>query len=316
MVEITSVGYIDVSIGIPAYNEEKNIGRLLNALICQKTDTARIIEILVISSSNDKTNDIVTEFSKIDSRIKLIKEVRRKGKASAVNTFLNNAKCEVLILESADTLPRTDVVEKLTAPFLDKKVGMTAGHPIPINSRNTFMGYISHMLWHFHHVVALMQPKCGEMIAFRKIFSKIPDDVCVDEAWIEHEISKRGYKIMYVPDAIVYNKGPETISDFFKQRRRISYGHIDLKHRTNYKVSSLNISLLLKATFKAFKFKGVKEFIWFISAILLEIFGRFCGYVDYYLFKKQHNIWSIAISTKNLGKLELIESELPRQKKP
>jgi hypothetical protein len=74
--------------------------------------------------------------------------------------------------------------------------------------------------------------------------------------------------------------------------------------------------LLLKATFKAFKFKGVKEFIWFISAILLEIFGRFCGYVDYYLFKEQHNIWDIAISTKNLGKLELIESELPRQKKP
>ena len=292
--------YLDVSVGIPAYNEEKNIGRLLASLLHQKTSRVRIAEILVISSSTDGTNEIVNEFSKVDSRVKLIEETERRGKASAVNTLVNEAEKDIVVLESADTIPEVDAVEKLILPFSEEEVGMAAAHPMPVNSQNTFIGYVSHLLWHLHHSIALKRPKCGEMIAFRRIFEGIPEDICVDEAWIEYEVLKRGYKIVYVPDAIVYNKGPETIDEFLKQRRRISCGHIDLQKRTGYQVSSQDLGLLLQSILKAFPIKEPGKYAWFIGAFVLESLGRLCGYFDYYVAKKSHTAWSMVVSTKNL----------------
>ena len=88
---------ISVSIGIPAYNEEKNIGRLLTAILNQKTYYVNIDEVVVISSgSTDRTNIIVDDFVRKDSRIVLIKQRRREGKASAINEFLKVTRNEVL----------------------------------------------------------------------------------------------------------------------------------------------------------------------------------------------------------------------------
>ena len=54
---------LTVTIGIPAYNEEKNIGRLLRALLRQKTNGLSIKKIIVISdASTDKTSQIVRGF--------------------------------------------------------------------------------------------------------------------------------------------------------------------------------------------------------------------------------------------------------------
>jgi glycosyltransferase involved in cell wall biosynthesis len=67
---------ISVSIGIPAYNEEKNIGRLLTAILNQKTYNVEIDQIVVVSSgSTDKTDTIVEDFTRKDSRIVLIRQI-------------------------------------------------------------------------------------------------------------------------------------------------------------------------------------------------------------------------------------------------
>ena len=53
---------MDVSVGIMAFNEEKNMGRLLKALLSQELKKVRIEEIIVVSDgSTDKTNEIVKE---------------------------------------------------------------------------------------------------------------------------------------------------------------------------------------------------------------------------------------------------------------
>ena len=289
-----------ISIGIPAYNEEENIGKLLAALLNQKTDKIRIEKIIVVSSGcTDRTNDIVEEFSENDDKILLIKQDRREGKASAINEFLKVADSDVLVLESADTIPEKETIERLCFPFIDEKVGMAGAHPIPVNNKDDFMGYVVHLLWGLHHCLALKSPKCGELVAFRKVFDSIPKDVAVDEAWIEHEIRMRGLRVVYVPEAIVYNKGPETVWDFLKQRRRISYGHLDLHRRTGYKVSSWSVTLLLPVVSKIFPYKSPREWGLFISAFALEALGRLLGYYDY-LKKKRHEVWEISRTTKSL----------------
>jgi cellulose synthase/poly-beta-1,6-N-acetylglucosamine synthase-like glycosyltransferase len=291
---------IKCSIGVMAYNEEANIGALLNALLKQKLFLCNINEIIVVASGcTDNTEGIVKSYVKKDSKIRLLTQSKRQGKASAINLFLQYAKGDIIVLESADTLPEENTIENLVAPFVDTKIGMTGAHPTPINPETKFIGFTVNLLWRLHHKLAMEHPKLGELVAFRNVIREIPYDTAVDEASIEASITEAGYRLYYASDAIVHNKGPETIRDLLKQRRRIAAGHKHLEVTQNYTVSTTNGLRIAKLLLSDMKW-GPRSVIWTIGAVLLECYGRFLGLYDFYVKKKNPFKWDIASSTKNL----------------
>ena len=142
-------------------------------------------------------------------------------------------------------------------------------------------------------------PKCGEIIAFRNIITKIPHDTAVDEAWIELTIRKKGFSLHYVPGAVVYNHGPESISDFLKQRRRIYAGHLHLTEQMGGKVSTMEVLKILKVMPRVIEFNS-KELLFFFGAVILEAYGRLLGAYDFYIKKRNPYVWDIASSTKEV----------------
>jgi poly-beta-1,6-N-acetyl-D-glucosamine synthase len=296
---------LDCSIGVMAFNEEANIGFLLESLLHQRFSTCRILEIAVVASGcTDNTIPIVESIARDNKSIELIVQERREGKASAINLFLSKARGDIVVIESGDTIPENDTIENLLCPFQDPKVGMTGAHPIPVNSNDTFMGFTVNLFWHLHHELALKNPKMGELIAFRNIVHEMPKDTAVDEASIESIITKAGYRTYYAADAIVQNKGPETISDFLKQRRRITVGHKKLQMTSDYVVSTMKIKNLFGLFSQIIKdtFWSPKNLFWTCGAVSLEIFGRILGYYDFFVRKSNPFAWDIAKSTKNLKK--------------
>jgi biofilm PGA synthesis N-glycosyltransferase PgaC len=299
---LDEISKIHTSIGICAYNEERNIGKLLDALLNQASNVVNISQILVISYSTDATNEVVEKYKKRDSRVKLVLQKKREGKASAVNLFLKEATGDVLVLESADTLPGKFTIEKLVEPFLDSHIGMTGGRPIPTNNRRKFMGVVSYLLWALHHEVSatdIENPKCGELIAFRNIIRSIPSDTAVDEAWIEMAVRANDFSLRYASDAVVYNHGPESISDFLKQRRRIYSGHLHLKKKMGYEVSTMKVSKILRVLPRVIG-HSLKELFFLVGAVFLEAYGRFLGMYDFYIKKRNPYIWDMAVSTKEV----------------
>ncbi len=293
---------LQVSIGICAYNEEANIGKSLRALQSQKTEKVNINQIVVISSAcSDNTEKIVESFQKSDPRIKLIKQSERKGKASAVNLFLQHANGSIYVLESADTIPSETAIECLCLPFFDEGVGITGGHPTPVDDASSFMGFATNLIWSLAHEVSLIEPKLGELIAFRNVASEIAEDTAVDEAWIEAMIRNKGFRIKYVPDAYVYNKGPGTVGDFVKQRRRIYAGHLHLRKTTGHQVSSMNSKRLLRLVFRLSE-RNPKAILWTAGVVMLEIYSRLLSTYDFYITRRNPYIWDIASSTKHVAR--------------
>jgi len=291
---------LTVSVGICAYNEEANIGKLLEALLRQETAQVGIGELVVVSSAcTDRTNEIVRSFQEKHPQIVLIEQAQREGKASAINLFLREAKNDLCVLISADTIPFENAVEFISLPFVDGKVGMAGGHPVPVDNPSTFMGFVTHLIWDLAHGVSLETPKLGEFIAFRNIIGEIPIESAVDEARIEAMIKERGYQVRYVPEAYVYNKGPDNVGDFIKQRRRIYAGHLHLKKTTGYEVSSLSSARVARLVLRGLKLTP-KDILWTVGAALLEAHSRFLGYYDVYLRKRNPYIWPISSSTKEL----------------
>jgi cellulose synthase/poly-beta-1,6-N-acetylglucosamine synthase-like glycosyltransferase len=152
-------------------------------------------------------------------------------------------------------------------------------------------------MWFLHHNIALTTPKLGELVAFRNFVQQIPNDTAVDEASIEAIVRNAGYELRYVPDAVVRNKGPETIKDFITQRRRIAAGHKHLLRQYEYEVSTFDPNKILGVLIKAHSW-NFRDTIWTSAAIALEMIGRILGYYDFYIRKKNPFIWDIASSTK------------------
>jgi len=285
--------------GIMAYNEEANIGRLLEAVTTQKFKQVVLTEIVVVASGcTDNTEAVVLEWAKRDARIRLISQEKRMGKASAINDYLPRAQERILVLCSADLLPEPEAIERLVAPFADPEVGMTSSRPVPVNDASQFMGYAAHMLWGLHHAINMKSFKAGEMIAIRKIFERIPYHTAVDEASIEPVIRGQGYQAQYVPTAIVYNKGPETLADFLRQRRRIYAGHLAVRDTLGYNVSTMSGRKILMTLLQNLDWRP-KQFAWTWSIVGLEVYGRVLGLRDYKK-RRDHAVWEMATTTKQL----------------
>lgn len=295
---------IDVSIGICAYNEEQNIRELLNSILEQKTDKVNIEEIIVIcDGSTDRTKELAEGISQNNRKIKLINLQRRCGKYAAINKFFESAEAPILALSSADIILEKNAIEKLCLPFLTEHgIGIVASRPLPINPADTFLGFVVNLQWHLHHKLSMLQPKFGELIAFRNIIKNLPPTL-VDEEQIASIVKTSGYGLKYIPDALVFNKGPENIKDFLIQRRRIYAGHLLLKKKYDYEVVTLKGNRILRCLLTKLSPEYKKNRLWLLGAIFLEVVGRILGELDI-LFKK--NIldykWVIAKSTKNFNR--------------
>ena len=293
---------IKCSVGITAYNEEANIGQLLQAIKDQRLYEVKVTEIIVVASGcTDRTEDIVREHMAKDPRIQLHIQEQREGKTSAINAFLAQAKEKICVLESGDTLPRDDTIEKMVVMFRDPAVGMTGAQKVAVNTPDHIVGVLSHLRLKMEHQLCLEIPRLGELIAFRKVFDQIPPDVAMDEAFVEALINRSGKQVRYAPDAVVYNMVPETVGDFVKQRRLNYAGHLHLKDKYSYQVSSLQntrvVRLALEEVWGAIRLVATLGIL-----ATLEAYSRILGTWDYRVKKRKHVVWDMAWTTKDPGK--------------
>jgi poly-beta-1,6-N-acetyl-D-glucosamine synthase len=286
------------SVGIMAYNEEDNIAAAIESILGQKLTSGQVAELIVVASGcKDRTPEIVAELARDDSRVRLIRQERREGKASAINVFIGEARSPVLIMVSADVLVKQGTIETLLAHFDDPAVGMVGGHPTPVNDEATFLGHAVHLQWRLHDRIARRSPKLGEIVAFRNVVPSIPLDTAVDELSIQGLVAHLGYRLVYEPDAVVYNRGPTTVGDFLRQRRRIYAGHLRIQDQQGYSAPTMNAWPILRALGGSGSFSTPRAATWSVGTIALEFIARALGHYDVMRRRQQH-VWEISATTK------------------
>lgn len=115
-----------VSVIIPVYNGEKFIENALKSVLAQ---TFQDFEIIVVDdASTDRTKEIIREFQKNDTRIKLIKlEKNSGGPSMPTNVGIKNSQGELIAILEVDDfyLPNflTERVKKIEKENLDWLIG-------------------------------------------------------------------------------------------------------------------------------------------------------------------------------------------------
>jgi poly-beta-1,6-N-acetyl-D-glucosamine synthase len=286
------------SVGIMAYNEEANIADAIAAILGQNPGSSHIAELIVVASGcEDRTVPIVSDIARQDPRVRLIEQERREGKASAINLFIGAATSPVLLMVSADVLVEDGTIDALLRHFEDPGVGMAGGHPIPVNGETTFLGHAVHLQWRLHDRIAREAPKLGEIVAFRNVVPSIPTDTAVDEISIQALVTQLGLRLVYEPKAIVYNRGPTTVRDWLRQRRRIYAGHLQIVEQQTYAASTMSSARVLRALVGSGSCRTPRAFVWSIGTVGLEVTARALGRYDAARRRPQH-VWEMCPTTK------------------
>jgi len=119
-----------ITILIPVYNEEKVIGKTLERLskfAKRKYDRYEIL--LVDDGSSDRTVRIVSDYSKTDRNIRIVRHENNRGIGAALKTGLKESRGDTIITMDSDLTYPPEDIPKLTSAMIDKKADMVIGTP-------------------------------------------------------------------------------------------------------------------------------------------------------------------------------------------
>jgi len=297
---------LSVTIGISSFNEERNIGRLLDALVPQEEDeNFSITQIVISDDSQDNTCRIIEQYAKRDKRIQLYHHSIRRGKPSAINEIFSQAEGDVVVLLDADIIPADRMLmRRLIQPFLKQpKLGIAAGAAVALKPRTVQerMAYFTFKIW--RHLREELRggnnffSVHGKVMAVSSKLSRnvvIPDGVIGDDGYLYLMCKRLALGVYYCRDAVVYYRETSDIGDFLK--RRIKYEK-NLNQLIGFfgefarRELSIPRSLLTRTSLT----EGIRDPIGLILSVPAVIFSKIYSRKVY-----MDPIWPIALTTKKL----------------
>lgn len=231
-----------VTIVVPAYNEENNIVDTLDSI--NKLDYPKDkVEVLVVNDgSTDSTKAKVEKFIKNKTNFTLINQ-KNLGKATALNKALKRAKGEIYIVLDADSVVKSNALQRLIPYFDDSNVAlalplMKAKQPNNLLQKLQFREYLINIfLKKLLGYLDCIHVAPGPFSVYRKsVLDKLggfDENNITEDLEMALRLQKYNYKIMQDMEAEVYTQTPSSLKAYFKQRSRWNKGGIinGLKYR-------------------------------------------------------------------------------------
>ncbi|GAA2120167.1 bifunctional polysaccharide deacetylase/glycosyltransferase family 2 protein [Actinomadura napierensis] len=232
--------YPDVSVIVPAYNEQAGIAATVRSLV--DTDYPGAFEVIVVDDgSSDRTSAIVESLALPGVRL-LGKP--NGGKPSALNAGVSMASGEILVLVDGDTVFQRDTLRHLVAPFADPRVGAVSGNT-KVANRGGILGRWQHIEYvigfnldrRMFDVLRCMPTVPGAIGAFRRSVlaqvGGVPADTLAEDTDLTMAICRSGHRVVYEEKALAWTEAPSSLRQLWRQRYRWCYGTMQAmwKHR-------------------------------------------------------------------------------------
>jgi glycosyltransferase involved in cell wall biosynthesis len=135
---------MQISVVIPVYNEEDTIREIVGRVLETSCDLREVI--LVDDCSKDRSAAIIEEeLIPADSRLRLLRHDKNRGKGAALRTGFQDVTGDIVVIQDADLEYDPAEYPRLIAPILEDKADVVFG--------SRFVGSRPHRVVYFWHMV-------------------------------------------------------------------------------------------------------------------------------------------------------------------
>jgi cellulose synthase/poly-beta-1,6-N-acetylglucosamine synthase-like glycosyltransferase len=318
-----------VSMGIPSFNEEANISRLLHSIVklnnpslqrghpnsgkedsgatnrnnTPSSTTFKITEVIISDDSSDNTSMIVKEIASANPslNIRLLHHEIRRGVSAAWNEIFREARGEIIVLYDADIIIDADATAHLIES-MKGNIGLCASNPKPLLLKTSIVTrasrFVAHWLGSVRNERLSQYTVMGRALSISSKAAKrivIPENVIALDLYLQCKVLEQGFGVLYKENAVVYFKPPDNMLDLCSQILRATNGHKQIKHMARASHCNLDLKTGAVTTLKS----AIKDPMGALCLIL-------CYLTLPYYKTKLSNIdsvkWHIAKSTKRLLK--------------
>jgi len=207
-----------ISVIIPAFNAEKTLPYTLRALQHQSIPR-NLYEIIVVDdSSTDGTGAVAREFGVRYRR------QNKEGPAAARNLGVRIARGDIVLFTDSDCIPQEDWIEKMVKPLEDPRVAGVMGRYL--TKQKEFAARFVQLEFEERFSILKKFESIDLVPSFaaafrRSVFEEVGGFNAHyplannEDVELSYQIAYRGYKMVFVDDAVVYHRHPSTWKKFF-----------------------------------------------------------------------------------------------------
>ncbi len=297
-----------IIIGVPAYNEERNIARLLRSIVAQKQSNFTISGIYVVSDASDDNTDSKALRSQ-NPLVTVVRNVERKGKTYAIKKLLSIAREQkapyLMILDADLTVEKKDLIQTLlTTIEKDAKISSVNGFAHPAKPKNIMQKIAHHGFYVWErtiennlHVPHANYFKSSDAIIMLRV-SHFPAkrieqySYMHDEFYYLYALTHKT-KFGYVKNAKALYNTPKTLSDYVLQMSRYVSKHIDdtFPMPKDIVIPSVSPRQKIRALFEESKDKYVISFFYLLMQVYINLLTKIKS-------QKIDAAWKIVATTK------------------
>ncbi|MEI7812278.1 MAG: glycosyltransferase [Ignavibacteria bacterium] len=280
------------SILIPAHNEERVIGKTIEAMLRLNYPKDKLEIIVINDGSSDSTRAIIESYATLDKRVVLYdipKGQGGKGKSRTLNLGIKTAKSDVIAIYDADNTPDPNALRYLVIQLIsNKELGAVIGKFRTVNKNTnlltrfinietlSFQSMLQAGRWQMHNIATLPGTN---FVMWNWLISRLDgwdEEALTEDSELSIRIYEEGYKIKFIPYAITYEQEPQEWKVWIKQRMRWVRGNNYViakffKHIPKFKNKRLAFDLLYNLSLYYIFFVAIliSDLLFIVSALNL-----------------------------------------------
>ncbi len=216
-----------ISICVCGYNESAVIVEKIENLHAVAEAYCGAVEVLIYADGcDDDTAELARKHLAIG---KVIESDQRHGKSVGMTRLCSEATGELILFTDANVMLDRSTLDELSRAFTDPTLGCACAHRVFTNSADGNVATVGSAYWRLEEYIKRMESETGSTMgangaAFavrRSLFRPVPDWI-IDDMFTSINILCDGYRVVTIPEAIVYEKSTTHSQDEFRRKVRIA----------------------------------------------------------------------------------------------
>ncbi|MBS3149855.1 glycosyltransferase family 2 protein [Candidatus Woesearchaeota archaeon] len=223
----------NVSIIVPAYNEESCIKETVDSLLSLDYSKDKLKIIVVNDGSTDNTSNIVRAYQ---SKQVILIDKKNSGKAASINAALNKVESEFFGIVDADSIVNKDSLNNMMHLFDNGNIGAVISLT-KVKNPTTIFEKMQHLEYIFSAFSRKLMSNVDTLFITPGVLTIFRTDVvkklgCFDENNLTEDLEiamklrYNGYNIKIATNSITYTSVPNNFKSLWNQRIRWFRGYL------------------------------------------------------------------------------------------